>query len=785
MNDTYDMQDKLIGLTSEEVMIRNKQGLKNTGEQSITKTKGKIIKENTCTLFNLLNGLIALALLFVGAWTNLVFLVIIIANILIGIYQELHAKKLVDELSLLMVPAVKVLRDAKEQEVSIEDLVLDDLMILESGVQICCDSVVVYGDVEVNESLLTGESDAVHKKINSELLSGSSIISGKCYAKVICVGNDNYASKIANEAKQLRDINSELLNSMKKVTKITSYMIIPLGIILFLEAYVLRGSAMDAAVISSSAGLLGMLPKGLVLLISVSLAAGVAKLAKQKILIQDLYSLESLAHVDTLCLDKTGTITNGLMKVEHVYKLDEHTSDADEYIGSFLSFSDDNNTTNQALCEHFELNKKHHPVHKIPFSSVRKWSAVQFDNNQTYIIGAPEKLMKTIPYHMAQNIKEGKRIIVIGRTKDTIYKDQLLPAIQPLYALVLTDTIRDNVQETLAYFKTEGVDIKVISGDHVDAVSAIAHKAGLVNYNACIDMSQVEEDSVLFDSIVNEYSVFGRVTPKQKKLLVQALQRQGHKVAMTGDGVNDILALKEADCGIAIAQGSDAVKQIAQVVLLNSDFSALPHVVLEGRRVVNNMTRVSGVFFIKTIYSIVLSLLCAIGNFPFPFIPIQITLIDAAVEAFPAFLTLLEPNTKPITGKFLPSVFAKSIPNSLAVIFCIVSILYMSNTFAIQRQEAITMMYICVALISMQAVIKSCLPLNTLRAFVCTCMVIGFTMAVVLFHQILEISFIQYRLCILTLIIVLAGFIVERMAHLLMATQFVRKKVFRISKHTV
>lgn len=783
MKYTNDGQDRVVGLTTEEVMTRHKQGHKNIIEQSITKTKGQIIKENVCTLFNLLNGLIALALLLVGAWTNLVFLAIIIANVLIGIFQELHAKKLVDELSLLMVPSIKVLRDTKEQVITVESLVLDDIMILESGVQICCDSVVVLGEVEVNESLLTGESDAIHKVAGSELLSGSSVISGKCYAKVIHVGNDNYASKIANEAKQLRAVNSELLSSMNKVTKVTSYMIIPLGIILFLEAYVLRGNAIDTAVISSSAGLLGMLPKGLVLLISVSLAAGVAKLAKQKILIQDLYSLESLAHVDTLCLDKTGTITNGFMKVEYVYELEKHTRDVDDYIGSFLYYSDDNNATNQALCEHFKQNSNYQPVHKIPFSSVRKWSAVEFDNGMTYIMGAPEKLMKEMSADMTRDIQAGKRIIVIGRTQNQVIKDADLPEIQPLYALVLSDTIRDHVQETLAYFKAEGVDIKVISGDHVDAVSAVARKAGLANYKACIDMSQVADDD--FDMIVNRYSVFGRVTPKQKKLLVQALQRQGHSVAMTGDGVNDMLALKEADCGIAIAQGSDAVKQIAQVVLLNSDFSSLPHILLEGRRVVNNMTRVSGVFFIKTIYSIVLSLLCAIGNFPFPFIPIQITLIDAAIEAFPAFLTLLEPNTKPIRERFLPTVFMKSLPNSLAVLFCILTILYMSNTFDINAFEAETMMYICVALISMQAVIKSCLPLNKLRILVCSCMVMGFTMAIVLFHQLLELTYISYRLCILTLIIVLAGFLVERIVSLLLTTCFGRKKAFQVSKHTV
>lgn len=781
-----DVKDGIQGLTKEEVSLRIEQGLYNKAEQSITKTDGQILKENICTLFNLLNALIALALILVGAWTNLIFLVIIIVNVCIGIMQELHAKKLVDELSLLMVPSVRVIRDANEQEITLEKLVMDDIMILKSGVQICCDSVVVSGEIEANESLLTGESDAIHKKEGSELLSGSSVISGKCYARVIHLGNDNYASHIAHEAKQLQDNNSELLNAMKKVTKITSYMIIPLGIIMFLEAYILRGNPVEAAVISSSAGLLGMLPKGLVLLISVSLAAGVSKLAKRKILIQDLYSLESLAHVDTLCLDKTGTITNGDMKVEDVFVLNEgHNEVFHEYIGSFLQFCDDNNATYQALCEYYHKNDKHKPIKKIPFSSARKWSAIQFSEHMTYIMGAPEKLMNDIPNTIMHAMQEGKRIIVIGKSEQIIDRNMQPSQIQPLYAIVLTDSIREHVQETLTYFQTEGIDIKIISGDHVAAVSAIAHQAGLEDYDDSIDMSQVEEDDASFDAIVQTYAVFGRVTPKQKKLLVQAMQRQGHKVAMTGDGVNDMLALKEADCGIAIAEGSDAVKQIAQVVLLNSDFASLSHILLEGRRVVNNMTRVSGVFFIKTMYSIALSLLCAIGNFPFPFIPIQITLIDAAIEAFPAFLTMLEPHTQKVQGAFLPTVLRKAIPNALAILFCILLILGISKNFTLQNNEAVTMMYACVALISMQAVIKSCFPMTKLRGAICICMVVGFCLAVFLFHNLLELTSISYRLGILTLIIVCIGFMIERMITLLMGGCIRIKKALHLLKRSI
>ena len=751
-------KESQIGLSTTEVQDRIQKGLTNTAQQSISRTKGQILKENICTLFNLLNILIAIALALVGAWTNIVFIFIIITNVLIGIIQELRAKKLIDELSLLMIPSVKVIRDGKEESISCEDLVIDDVMILDSGQQISCDAIVIDGEIEANESLLTGESDPIHKGKEAMLLSGSSVISGKCYAKVIHVGNENYVSKISNEVKKSKAIQSELLDSMKKVTRVTSFMIIPLGIILFVEAYLLRDNSLADAVVSSSAGLLGMLPKGLFLLISVSLATGVSKLAKQKILIQDLYSLETLAHVDTLCLDKTGTITNGKMKVENIYPLTlTQEEEFNKYFGSYLHYSDDNNMTYQALCDHFILNDLYQPISKVPFSSIRKWSSMTFENYGTLVMGAPDRLVNSLPTSLIDEMNTGKRVIMIAHTKEVVNAKDPLPQLTPLVAVILTDTIRKDVNKTLDYFRQEGVDVKIISGDHITAVSAIAKQAGLENYDKCLDMSCFDSNDENFDNLVNEYSVFGRVTPNQKRLLVQALQRQGHKVAMTGDGVNDMLALREADCSIAIAEGSEAVKQLSQIVLLNSDFSCLPNVVLEGRRVVNNVTRVASVFFIKTIYSILLTLVCALMNIPFPFIPIQITLIDLAIEAFPAFLTLLEPNVKKIQGKFLPTVFKASIPNGLGVLACILIIEFIAPSLNIHSSQASTMMYLCVALISMQAVIISCIPMNQLRLFVCICMVGGFVLAILLFHSLLHLVFLPYQLIILTMLITLSG----------------------------
>lgn len=756
------------GLTQKQVEERIKNHQKNSVSQSITKTHRQIYKENICTLFNLLNILIALALVLVQAWSNLFFLAVIVCNIVIGILQELHAKKLVDNLSLLMRQRVSVMRDGVLCSVDAQDLVVDDVMVLSSGEQILCDAVLLQGEAEINEALLSGESDPIHKRERDQLLSGSSIISGKCYAQVVHVGADNYANRIANEVKEVRAVNSRLLNAMKRVTKLTGYAIIPLGILLFLEAWGFRGDSIQVSVITSSAALLGMLPKGLVLLISVSLAAGVSRMAKHKVLIQDLYSLETLANVDTLCLDKTGTITTGDLAVETMFPLCEETETDMDYIRSFLHYSDDNNATYQALCKQISPRAVYEPQARIPFSSLRKWSSAYFEGYGSLIMGAPEKLLENLDASFSALMEEGKRIVVLGKCSDPVRKDAPLPSIHPLYAVVFTDTIRPHVEKTLQYFREENVEIKIISGDHITAVSAIARQAGLHSWNACLDMSGIGDDPLMIDQLAEQYSVFGRVTPLQKKLLVQALQKKGHAVAMSGDGVNDMLALKEADCSIAIAQGSDAVKQMSQIVLLDSDFSALPMILKEGRRVVNNATRVAGVFFIKTIYSILLSILCILMNLPFPFIPIQITLIDLAIEAFPSFLTMLEPDHRRVGGDFLTTVLCNALPNAIAIVFSFLAIEFMSDGFSIRYDEAVTMMYLCVTVISMLAVYHSSRPLNRLRALICFCMTVGFILAILLFHELLHITLLSLRLLVLTAILALSAVVIRQILMLLL-----------------
>lgn len=721
------------GLSTKQVEERIAKGLQNTLPPSASKTNRQIFQENICTLFNLLNFLIALALAFVGAWSNLVFIAIILLNLVIGIAQELHAKKLVDELSLLIVPKARVIRNGEEIQIPIEQVVLDDVMILSGGEQICCDCVILSGESEVNESLLTGESDPINKRSGDHLLSGSSIISGRCLVRVEHVGANNYVSKVTAEIRSGKGLHSQLLDAMRRVTRVTTLLIIPLGILLFVQALLFRHNDLYHAIVGSAAGLLGMLPKGLVLLISVSLAAGTAKLAKKKVLIQNLYSLESLAYVDTLCLDKTGTITTGKMKVEEVIEMSAFNAKEMEYWRSYLHYSDDNNETYQALYRYFDPASLHEPSQKIAFSSARKWGAMQFADEEVLVLGAPDRLMRELPLDLEQKMAQGYRILILAKCEKLPQQEESVEA-KPLLALVLSDVLRKDVNQTLEYFRAEGVDIKIISGDHVKAVSAIAAKAGFHDAQRCVDMSTVSEDA-LDEAFVNAHSVFGRVTPKQKKQIVAMLQKSGHTVAMTGDGVNDMLALQQADCSIAVAAGSDAVKQMSQVVLLESDFGQLPAVLLEGRRVVNNVTRVAGIFFIKTLYSIAVSILCVLLNMPFPFIPIQVTLIDLMIEAWPSFATMLEMDPAKVKGRFLSTVMRRALPFAVAVVVSMELLMVLGPDGNWQNT-----LYFVVAALSMLAVVRSLMPMNLLRVFVCVCMAAGFVIAVLLFPSILYLT---------------------------------------------
>lgn len=768
---------------------------KNKSKGMATKSTAEIIRDNVCTVFNLLNVIIAVALALVHAWSNLFFIFIIIVNTLIGIYQEIKAKKLVEKLSLLSMPVAHVLRDGRELEVHPDSVEKGDVLLLESGNVICADSRVLSGSAEINESVLTGESRPVLKRAGDDLLSGSSVISGKCRAEVIHTGEENYAAKLVSEVKKYKSANSELMSSMKKVTRITSFFIVPLGIIAFLEALLVRNMTIADAVISSSAGLLGMLPKGLVLLMSVGLAIGVIRLSKKNVLVQELYSLENLAHCDVLCLDKTGTLTVGHMEVEQVIPLGCDKARAQQLLASYVSASEDNNATFCALKEYCAHAAPQRAFAGVPFSSARKWSSVTLENGEYLVLGAYERLglKGDMPLQFREQMQQGKRVLFAGITRQKPQADGELCAVEPAAAVIIADPLRKNAKDTIAYFERQGVEVKVISGDDPVTASAVAARAGIKNAQRCIDLSNAAPEDV--KNAADKYTVFGRVSPEQKKLLVTALQEKGHSVGMTGDGVNDLLAMKQADCSVAIGQGSDAARQTAQLVLLDSDFAVLKDVISEGRRVVNNITKSAGVFFIKTLYSVFITLWCVIFNLPFPFIPIQITLIDLVIEGFPSFFMSLERNDKPVRGKFLPSAIGAALPNAVAVTVCCIVLTMAGTALGIEQSQIGLVTYLTLGAISVMGVVKASLPFNWLRGGLCAVSALGYVGAVAILPNLFKLPartpglFSLLRLessSVLPLIMsILAGIIITLACELIIAAVRRKKTEKRLRRKAV
>lgn len=736
--------ENIKGLTEEEVKKRIEEGKINNSNTNNLKSNWEIVRDNVCTLFNLFNVIIAIALACVHAYTNMIFILIIIINVLIGIIQEIHGKNLVKKLSILTVAKTKVIRNGKEEEININEIVLDDVVLLSQGDQIPSDAYVLEGEIEVNESLLTGESDTILKEKDSKLLSGSYVVSGKCYAKIEKVGDENFANQIINATKKHKQVNSELLNSMKKVTNFTSFVIIPVGVILFVQAYMFRENELQQAVVATAAALLGMLPKGFVLLTSIALESGVIKLAKKQVLVQDLYSVETLAHVDTLCLDKTGTITEGKMQVIDIEKYNEKVlpDTLENIMNSYVKATDDSNATFMALKNHFKGETKYEKISDISFSSERKWSSVTFKNIGTIIVGAPERLILKagieLPKIVLDAQKDGKRVLCIAYTKEKVEADEL-PKVTIVASIVLADPLRKNAKEMLGYFKTQAVDIKIISGDNPITVSTIAKRAGLEDYESYIDLSTLKSDDEIID-IVDKYSIFARVLPHQKSIIVKALQAKGHQVAMTGDGVNDVIALREADCSITLPEANDAAKQVSQIVLLNEDFSVLKDVLMEGRRVVNNLTNVARIFFIKTIYSVLVSLFCILTNTAFPFIPIQITLIDLAIEAYTSFFISFEPNGKPVRGIFLHTVLRNAAPFALVITLNVIVLTFLRPVLGIMQESLVTIMYLLIGFVSILAVLEVCIPFNKLHTFLFSTTFVGFFTAVFLFRKLLHVA---------------------------------------------
>lgn len=751
------------GLSESEVSQRTQKGLQNDYEENVAKSTKDIIYDNVMTLFNFLNFGIAVCLFFVGAYTNLAFLAIILVNMTMGIYQEIHARNLIQKLSIVAKESIRVIRDGKEQKIDTKQLVVDDIVLISAGEQVPSDMEVIDGQAEVNEALLTGESDLIDKTAGSVLLSGSFLASGQVYARVIHVGADNYAVKITAEAKVHKPIQSELVTSIRKVSKFTSFVIIPIGLILFIEAFFIRESGIKLSVVASAAALLGMLPKGLVLLISIALTTGVIKLAKKRILVQDMYSIETLAHVDTLCLDKTGTITEGKMKVQKEVVLNKrYQENFPLIIGSYLSESTDNNITMQAIRDHYELSNRYGADKVLPFSSERKWGAIHFRELGTVYLGAPEKLVSAdrMPKEVLQAQENGFRVLMLAIAENISLDENEMPYLEPLAVFEIDDPIRQNANETLAYLHKEGIDLKVISGDNPVTVSNIARRAGLPGYENYIDLSTMKTEEEVRQA-VSQYTVFGRVSPQQKRTLVRELKDTDHVVAMTGDGVNDVLALREADCSIAMAEGDGATRQISNLVLLDSDFTTLPDVLFEGRRVVNNVTKVASIFFIKTIYSFILSILCIISTVAFPFIPIQITLIDLAVEGYPVFFLSFEGDKRKVMGKFLPTALKNASVNAVLVVLNIVIVYFIGQRQHFAQVDTTTLMYYLLIGISCMAVVRACLPFNPLRIFLTSTTIVGVYVAVMLFHNILEIGFLTAQTLPIFAIMMLCNIVIR------------------------
>ena len=767
----------MTGLTDEQVRERIEEGKVNADENPNTRTYKQIVRENTLTFFNFLNLVLLILVLVVGSYKNAFFVGIIIINTLIGIAQEIRAKITIDKLAILTARKSIVIREGQKWTVPTEELVLDDIVCLKTGDQVPADARILEGSLEVNESLLTGESDNLPKNEGDELFSGSFVTSGEACCQIIHVGKENYASQITSEAKEFKRHNSELKNSLNAILKVISIIIVPLGGLLFYKQYYLAGDSFRDSVVSMVAGVLGMIPEGLVLLTSVALTLGALVLANKKTLVQELYCIETLARVDTLCLDKTGTITEGTMCVERVEPYIPGSKPAEENSAVPLEISEENtdqlteiekimaglmhvlkdqNATIDALRKRFPAKQNLTLEHVIPFSSDRKYSGAVFEETGTCLMGAAQFLFPEENGELTaccqQYAEEGLRVLVLAVSPEKAEGTELPEGLKPLGLLLLTDVIRQEAPDTLEFFDSQEVDLKVISGDDPVTVASIARRAGLKNADQFVDATTLETEEQLYEA-VSQYSVFGRVTPQQKKQMVQALKAQGHTVAMTGDGVNDVLALKEADCSIAMAQGSDAAKNIANVVLLDSNFASMPHIVNQGRRVVNNIRTAASMFLIKTMFSVMLSLLTIFFGNSYPFEPIQMSLISACAVGIPTFLLAQENNYEKIDHTFLRHVFLNAFPAAITISSCVFVIMlvcqnvYHSNAMLNTACVLVTGWNYMAALKTVYA------PLNRYRKIVIYGMQFIFFAAAVIFQKLLSLGSLDFGMIILVFIL--------------------------------
>lgn len=724
--------DHQTGLTAQQVQEHRMHGWTNQPVDPPSKTTKEIIQENVFTYFNLIFLVLAVLLCLVGSFRDLTFLPVIVLNTLIGIIQETRAKKVLDNLTMLNAPHAMVIRDGKKSQINAEDLVVDDIVIFEAGNQVCADAEVCAGEVQVNESLLTGESDEITKRKGDQLMSGSFIVSGQCHARLDKVGADSYISRLTLEAKAMQNTEqSEMIRSLDKLVKWVGVAIIPIGIILFIQAFVFQGEGFRSSVTSMIAAVIGMIPEGLYLLASVALAVSSIRLAQKKVLLHDMKCIETLARVNVLCVDKTGTITENTMEVQDVIPTKEYEEGElrplSELLGDFTAAQSSDNITMEAMKRYFKIASGKKAVAKTGFSSASKYSSVTFEE-ASYVLGAPEFVLKeqyeNYEEAISAHASKGARVLVFGTAKEEPDGKPLKEAVTPLAYVLLANPIRQEAKETFTYFAEQGVEVKVISGDNPLTVSEVAKEAGIAGAERYVDASTLHTEEEMRAAVLNN-AVFGRVTPNQKRKFVQILKEEGKTVAMTGDGVNDVLALKDADCSIAMASGSDAAAQASQLVLLESDFSCMPEVVLEGRRVVNNIQRSASLFLVKNIFSFLLSLVSFVFMFTYPLEPSQISLISMFTIGVPAFFLALEPNKNIIKGHFLTNVFLKALPAALTDVLAVGALVIFGRTFGVSSADISTAATMLLSIVGFMILYTISAPMNVLRSAILGGCIVG------------------------------------------------------------
>lgn len=741
------------GLTQAEVEARIADGQVNAIQDSSNRSVKDIVMGNTLTFFNFINVVLLALVLSVRSYKNMLFIFIIIANTLIGIFQEIKAKITLDKLKILTVSHVDVIRDGVKKSVTVSELVKDDVILLKSGGQIPADGVILDGEVDVNESLLTGESDSIHKTCGSKVLSGSFVTSGKAMCLLTEVGHDCYMEKLSSEAKQFKRYKTELQRNLDTILKFISIIIVPLGIILFAKQYWISGSTYEQAALDTVAAVLGMIPEGLVLLTSVALALGAVRLARRSTLVRELFCIETLARVDTLCLDKTGTITEGHLCVQGEESVKEDI-DLDQLMGRMVGALGDENETFQALRQHYKRNQSANTKLVLPFSSERKFSGVVFEGEGTYLMGAYQFIFPqadpAVLEKIAEYASQGLRVLTVAHSPNEMTDYTLAEGFEIVGFVFMTDVVRKNAPDILGYFEEQGVDLKVISGDDPVTVAAIAARAGLKDADKYIDATTIHTDEEMEDAIL-KYSVFGRVTPKQKQQMVRLLKQNGRTVAMTGDGVNDVLALKDADVSIAMASGSEAAKNTANLVLLNSDFASLPHIVNEGRRVINNIKAAASMFLIKTGFSVLTALLTIIVGQNYPFQPIQLSVINGCAVAIPTMLLQLEPSFQKVNKHFFREVLRMSMPAAITITAMITIINNIGHSIGTPREMLSTVCVLATGWVYLITLRQVYSPMTGYRKFVIYLMQTAYLVAMVIGQRIMELVGLNFTCVIVTL----------------------------------